>query len=96
MPSALIEFDIPELAENGAIVPVTVSSTLPEVDRILVFAERNPGPLLVCFDLEPGTEPWVSVRVKLNESGPVLAVIRSQGHFFGAKRNVSVMRGGCG
>lgn len=94
--SGQITLDVPQVAENGAIVPVTVESRLPDTQSIFLFAERNPGPLLARFDFEPGADAWVSLRVKLNESGPVLAVAESQGRFYGVVRPVRVMVGGCG
>ncbi len=91
-----IGLEVPELAENGAIVPITVESRLPNTGGIWIFAEKNPGPLLARFDFQPGTEGWVSLRVKLNESGPVLVIAESEGKFYGASRRVKVMVGGCG
>jgi sulfur-oxidizing protein SoxY len=91
-----ISLEVPQMAENGAIVPVTVESHLPDTQSILLFAERNPGPLLARFDFEPGADGWVSLRVKLNESGPMLAIAESRGRFYGTVRQVRVMVGGCG
>lgn len=87
--------DVPQLAENGAIVPVTIESLVPETRRILVFAENNPGPLLAEFLFERNADPWVSLRLKLNESGPVLAIAEAGGHFYGVSADVRVMVGGC-
>lgn len=94
--SVEVRLEVPPLAENGAIVPITVESRLPDTRRILVFAARNPGPLLAQFHFEPGAEAWVSLRIKLNESGPVLAVAESGGKFYGVEQPVKVMLGGCG
>jgi sulfur-oxidizing protein SoxY len=94
--SEAVTLEVPQLAENGAIVPITVESRLPNTERILIFAEKNPGPLLAQFRFEPGTDGWVSLRVKLNETGPVLAVAESEGRFYGAWKPVTVMVGGCG
>lgn len=94
--SRAVTLELPQLAENGAIVPATVESRLPNTTRIMIFAERNPGPLLAQFRFEPGTDPWASLRLKLNESGPVLAIAESEGRFFGTRRTVRVMVGGCG
>ena len=91
-----IRLEVPQLAENGAIVPIAVESLLPNTRRILVFAEKNPGPLLAEFHFEPGTDAWVSLRVKLNETGSVLAVAESEGHYYGMQTTVRVMVGGCG
>lgn len=94
--SAAVTLEVPQLAENGAIVPITVESRLPNTERILIFAEKNPGPLLAHFRFEPGTDGWVSLRIKLNETGPVLAVAESEGKFYGVQKQVKVMLGGCG
>jgi len=91
-----IRFEVPQLAENGAIVPIAVESLLPNTRRILVFAEKNPGPLLAEFHFEPGADARVSLRVKLNETGSVLAVSESEGHYYGMQTAVRVMVGGCG
>ncbi|MDD1649204.1 MAG: hypothetical protein LUO80_02255 [Methylococcaceae bacterium] len=96
LPNDAVRMEIPQLAENGAIVPITVESRLPDTRRILVFAEKNPDPLLAEFHFEPGADPWVTLRLKLNETGPVLAIVESGGQFHGAKTIVKVMLGGCG
>jgi sulfur-oxidizing protein SoxY len=95
-PSSSVTIELPQIAENGAIVPITIESRLPGTRRILLFAEHNPGPLLAEFEFASGADPWVSLRVKLNESGPVLAIAESNSEFFGARVEVTVMRGGCG
>lgn len=95
-PSDAIQLDVPQLAENGAIVPITIESHLPNTRRMLIFAESNPGPLLAEFQFEPGVSPWASLRVKLNASGPVLVIAESEGNFYGAQKPVKVMVGGCG
>jgi sulfur-oxidizing protein SoxY len=95
-PSDQIAVELPQLAENGAIVPITVESRLPGTERILIFAEKNPGPLLAEFRFEPGTDAWVALRLKLNDSGPVLAIAESGGKFYGTEKSVKVMMGGCG
>lgn len=94
--SDAVRLEIPPLAENGAIVPITVESLLPATRRILVFARNNPDPLLAEFLFEPGMDPWVALRVKLNATGPVLAIVEAAGQFHGAETLVKVMVGGCG
>jgi sulfur-oxidizing protein SoxY len=91
-----ITLEVPELAENGAIVPVTVASGLPNTTQILIFGEKNPGPLLARFRFEPGADGFVSLRIKLNATGHVLALAESGGTFYGTRRFVKVMIGGCG
>ena len=94
--SESVRLQVPQIAENGAIVPVTVESQLPNTGRILLFAEQNPGPLIAEFMFEPGADAWISLRIKLNESGRVLAIAESEGQFHGAQADVRVMKGGCG
>lgn len=62
-PSDAIKLEVPQLAENGAIVPITVESLLPDSRRILIFAEKNPNPLLAEFNLKPGFDAWVSLPI---------------------------------
>lgn len=88
--------EVPDLAENGAIVPITVESRLPGTSRILIFGEKNPGPLLAQFRFAPDADGWVSLRVKLNESGRVLAIAEAGGKYYGTEKMVKVMIGGCG
>lgn len=94
--SGAILLEVPAVAENGAIVPITVESRLEDTRQILIFGEKNPGPLLARFRFEPGTDPWVSLRVKLNESGRVLALAEAGSRWYGTEQPVRVMLGGCG
>lgn len=94
--SESVRLQVPHIAENGAIVPISVESQLPNTGRILLFAEQNPGPLIAEFIFEPGADGWVSLRIKLNDSGRVLAIAESEGQFHGAQADVRVMKGGCG
>ena len=95
-PSHDVILKVPELAENGAIVPASIESLLPDTRRILLFAEKNPRPLLAEFKFEPGADPWVSLRIKLNDTGPVLAIAEAGGKFYGTVTEVKVLVGGCG
>lgn len=95
-PSQRITLDVPELAENGAMVPVTVESHLPDTRQLFIFAERNPAPLCARHDFMSGAVPWVSLRLRLNDSGGVLAIARTPEGYFGIRRQVKVMLGGCG
>ncbi len=95
-PSDQVILEIPLVAEDGAVVPVTLKSHIPMTRRLLLFAEKNPGPLLAAFTFSPDMEPFVSIRVKLNASGLVLAVAESEGHFYSAHQEVTVRVGGCG
>ena len=94
--SEQIEFKAPEIAENGAIVPIEVRSGLPGPQIIYVFAEKNPNPLAASFEFLGNVEPFFATRIKMRESAKLLVVVRTQGGFFSAGRDVKVTIGGCG
>ena len=96
MDSDQITLEAPDIAEDGAIVPVTVASALPGVDSIWVFVEKNPTPLAARFTLAPSLDPFVSLRVKMNESCGLIAVVKSGDDYFSARKPVRVVVGGCG
>jgi sulfur-oxidizing protein SoxY len=96
IPSAAIDLDLPELTENGAMVPVAVMSRLPRTEQILLLAEANPFPLVALFGIAPGTEPYISTRVKLAQTCTVHAIVKSDGRFYSVTKNTAVITGGCG
>jgi sulfur-oxidizing protein SoxY len=90
-----ITLSLPAHIEDGAVVPVTVRADLDDVEAIYVLAEVNPVPLAVGFRLPAGTDPEVSTRITLNQSGVVHGVARSAGELFWTGREATVLRGGC-
>jgi sulfur-oxidizing protein SoxY len=88
--------ETPQIAEDGAVVPITVESRLPNVETILIFVEKNPVPLAARFQFDPSMDAFVSLRIKMNESSDVIAVVKSGDDYFGARRKVKVVVGGCG
>lgn len=90
-----VQLDGPDVAENGAVVPFTVTTALPGVSLIALLVEHNPGPLAAVFTLPPGTEAFVSTRLKMAESSTVHALVRAEGGLFLARRPVRVIQGGC-
>ncbi len=91
-----IVLSVPDVVENGAYAPVTVSSTLARIQEISIVVEANPNPLVVQFTIPEGTEPFVSTRVKMAGSGRVFAVIKADGKVYSSFRETTVMVGGCG
>ncbi len=91
-----ITLKIPEIAENGAVVPVTVKTKMDNVSKISIFAEKNPQPLAASFTLPEGTAPNVSVRIRLGESQIVRAVVEADGKLYTTEQEVKVTIGGCG
>ena len=95
-PSDLIAMKVPEIAENGAVVPVTVSTTLENVESISIVIPNNPRPLAATFEIPPGTLPDVSSRIKMGETSEVIAVVKTDTGLFRASKEVKVTIGGCG
>ena len=94
--SSDIKIKAPDIAENGAVVPITVSTTLADVDSIAVVAANNPFPLIANFRLGERAEAYVSTRAKMGTSGDVIAVVKAGGSLHSAKKPVKVTLGGCG
>lgn len=86
----------PEIAENGAVVPLEISSNLPGAESIAILIEKNPNTLAASFTIPPGTLPDIQTRVKMNETCNVYAVVKSEGKFFYAVKEIKVTLGGCG
>jgi len=93
-----IKIQTPEIAENGAVVPVEVSTELPQVESITLFAEKNPVPLVGQFNFpDPETAVgWIKTRIKMSETAQVIAVVSAGGKLYSARREVKVTIGGCG
>jgi len=85
----------PDIAENSAIVHVEIQSNLPDTRSILLFAEKNPQPLVAQFDLLPGMEPIVAVRIKMAESAHLRVVVLAGDRQYFARRETKVTLGGC-
>lgn len=87
---------VPDIAENGAVVPVTVSTTLAGAKTLSIVVAANPNPLSASFTLLPGAGPEVSTRIKMGESSDVIAAVETDAGVFTARKNVKVTIGGCG
>lgn len=94
--SAEIKIKAPEIAENGAVVPVTVTANMAGVESITIAAPNNPAPLVASFDLAGGAHGYASTRIKMGKSGDVIAVVKAGGKLYTAKKGVKVTIGGCG
>jgi sulfur-oxidizing protein SoxY len=95
-PSSRIKLMLPRVAENGAIVPLTVRSELEGVESITLVALKNPRPLTSNYLIPKGTLAYVSTRIKMQESAEVWAVVKAKGMLYCASRRVKVAVGGCG
>jgi sulfur-oxidizing protein SoxY len=95
-PSSDILIDAPQIAENGAVVPIEVSSNIPGTTAIAVVIEKNPFPLAGRFEFKEGALPYVKVNVKMSETSDVRVVAMAGGKAFVATREIKVTIGGCG
>jgi sulfur-oxidizing protein SoxY len=95
-PSDKISLDAPEIAENGAVVPIAVTSTLPKVTGIAILVLNNPNVLAAAYKIPEGTEALVSNRLKMAKTSKVVAVVESNGKLYSAAKEVKVTVGGCG
>ena len=87
----------PDIAENGAVVPMAAASSLPGVKHLLVLVEKNPNALVAKFDVSDAVEPSFGTRAKMGQTSDVYAVaITNDGKAFYAKKEVKVTLGGCG
>ena len=85
----------PDIAENGAVVPIAVTSKVPNTQSISIIAEKNPFPLAATFDFAGG-DAYVSTRVKLGQTSNVRAVVKADGKYYTVVKEVKVTVGGCG
>ena len=91
-----ITITAPDIAENGAVVPVAVSSSIPKTESISILVEKNPSILAASFMIPAGTEPSVGTRVKMGQTSNVYAVVKADGKFYTSGKEIKVTLGGCG
>jgi sulfur-oxidizing protein SoxY len=91
-----ILIEAPQIAENGAVVPIEISSSIPGTTSIAVVIEKNPFPLAGKFDFKEGALPFVKLNVKMGETSDVRVVAVAGGRQYFATREIKVTIGGCG
>ena len=91
-----VNLDAPEIAENGAVVPIAVASTLPNVTGIAILVLENPNVLAAAYKIPAGTQASVANRLKMAKTSKVVAVVESGGKLYSATKEVKVTVGGCG
>ena len=77
-------------------VPVGVSSSIPKTESIAILVEKNPNMLVAVFDIPAGTDPSISTRMKMGQSSNVYALVKADGKFYVASKEIKVTLGGCG
>ena len=95
-PSDEIDLKIPEIAENGAVVPVSIKTSLENVESISIVVKNNPRPMAATFEIPPGTFPKIATRLKMGETSDVMAVIKTSNGIYSTSKEVKVTIGGCG
>jgi sulfur-oxidizing protein SoxY len=95
-PSKDLTLDAPQIAENGAVVPLEISSAIPGTTALIVVADKNPFPLIARFDFKEGALPFAKVNVKMGESSDVRVLAEAGGKYYVATKEVKVTIGGCG
>lgn len=93
--SADVELKAPLQAENGAVVPIQVTTSLP-VEKLAIISEKNPIPMVTVLNASEGAGSMYSIRIKMGETSPVHCVVSSGGKLLRATREVKVTVGGCG
>jgi sulfur-oxidizing protein SoxY len=92
----LVKLKVPDIAENGAVVPISVSTDIENVESISIYVEGNPNPLAATFELSPYIVAAVSTRIKMGKTSNVVAAVYSGGTVYTATQEVKVTIGGCG
>ena len=95
-PSDKVKLDAPEIAENGAVVPISVSTSLADVTTIAFVVPENPNVLAAYYKIPQGTMPNVANRLKMAKTSNVIVIVESGGKLFSATKEVKVTVGGCG
>ena len=89
-------FSTPDIAENGAVVPIGIASAVPKTESIAILVEKNPNMLAAVFDIPAGTEPSLSTRIKMGQTSNVFALVKADGKYYVASKEIKVTLGGCG
>jgi sulfur-oxidizing protein SoxY len=94
--SADVKLKAPDIAENGAVVPITITSDIANTEAISIVVKENGTPLAATFNLGATTKGIVSTRIKMGKTSDVTAVVKAGGKLYSASKNVKVTIGGCG
>ncbi len=94
--SSKIKLKAPDIAENGAVVPITVTSSISGTESISILVPKNASPMTATFNLGANTEGYVSTRIKMGKTSDVVVVVKAGGKLFSTKKQVKVTIGGCG
>ena len=94
--SDIVFFSTPDIAENGAVVPIGITSRIPNTQSIAILVEKNPNMLAAIFDIPAGTDTSLSTRIKMGQTSNVYALVKADGKYHVASKEIKVTLGGCG
>lgn len=94
--SRKIKLKLPKTAENGNVVPITITSTIDNIESVYILSEKNPVPLIAKFTLDPSLEPYIGARFKMQETCDVIVIVKAGDEYFQTRQTVKVTIGGCG
>lgn len=94
--SNAIEIEAPDIAENGLVVPITVKTSLSNVESIAIMVAAGNSPLTSAYEMTPAVAGFVSTRIKMGQTSDVVAVVKAGGQLHSASKEVKVTIGGCG
>lgn len=85
-----------DIAENGAVVPIGIKSNLANTEMVALLIERNPNPLSASYTMTDMTIPDLTMRVKMGQTSNVIALVKADGKFYTATKEIKITLGGCG
>ena len=91
-----IQLKAPEIAENGAVVPVQVKTSIPNVESMTILIANNPAPWIATYYFLGAAEPFVSTRVKMGKTSQLIVLVKADGKYYKTSKEVQVTNGGCG
>jgi len=91
-----IKIKAPDIAENGAVVPVSISTGMGGVESVALLSAGNESPMVAQFVMGAGGIADVSTRIKMAKTGDVVAVVKAGGKLYANRKSVKVTIGGCG
>jgi sulfur-oxidizing protein SoxY len=92
----IVFFSTPDIAENGAVVPIGITSNVPKTEAIAILVEKNPNMLAAVFDVPAGTDASLSTRIKMGQTSNVFALVKADGKYYVNSKEIKVTLGGCG
>lgn len=95
-PSTDLHLTVPDIAEDSAVVPVAIVSGIPDTEQIAIMVEKNPNMVVANFTLGARTLPEIATRIKMGQTSDVYAVVKANGRFYFARKEIRITIGGCG